>query len=391
MNMAIPDYANSSVLDQSKKDFFLFNSSSGLVRGDGISERISTPILSPTFNIEVQELFERESKKGVKNPILVGAIPFDMTQPTQLFSPEFFQRTKPLKKQLAELTDNSFSHNVINYSFTPDNKQFLAMIEQAISLFKTSDLKKVVLSKILELKLDKPVNISRLLTNIILQNPNAYHFNVPLENSTLVGASPELLLKKQGNHIYSNPLAGSAKRLPNKAADQQASEELLISLKDQYEHRIVVDAIRASLTPLVKELNIPSQPSLISTPTMWHLSTKIEAILSSSNPTSVFDIIKKMHPTPAMCGTPTLLAHQQIDKLEPHHRHFFSGLVGWCDSLGNSEWAIAIRCAEVSGNDVKLFAGAGVVPDSIPDIEWSETCSKMRTMMNAFGIKEGLL
>jgi isochorismate synthase len=124
---------------------------------------------------------------------------------------------------------------------------------------------------------------------------------------------------------------------------------------------------------------------------MWHLSTEIEATLLTDNTTSIFDLIKNMHPTPAMCGTPTQLAKQHIESLEPHQRGFFSGLVGWCDAQGNGEWAIAIRCAEVSGNKVKLFAGAGVVPDSSPESEWLETSAKMRTMINAFGIKESIL
>jgi len=124
---------------------------------------------------------------------------------------------------------------------------------------------------------------------------------------------------------------------------------------------------------------------------MWHLSTDIEATLPAVNPPSVFDLIKQIHPTPAMCGTPTLQAQHHIEDLEPHQRGFFSGLVGWCDAEGNGEWAIAIRCAEVSENKVTLFAGAGVVPDSNPESEWLETSAKMRTMLNAFGIKEDVI
>jgi isochorismate synthase len=92
-----------------------------------------------------------------------------------------------------------------------------------------------------------------------------------------------------------------------------------------------------------------------------------------------------------MCGTPTQLAKRHIDILEPHPRGFFSGLVGWCDAQGNGEWAIAIRCAEVTGNKVALFAGAGVVSGSSPESEWLETSAKMRTMINAFGIKEDVI
>ncbi|MBJ7539333.1 isochorismate synthase [Marinomonas transparens] len=391
MDITFPDYAASSASGQSKTDMFLFNSNVNLVRARGLSQRLSLPILSPNFNQEVQNLFKQETSKGNPNPILVGAIPFDMNQPVALIAPELSERVTPFASSLSPFVDKDFSHQVAEQSFTPSYKPFLGMIEQALATFKNESLKKVVLSKILDLTLDKTVDIPRLLANIMGQNPKAYHFSMPLENSVLIGASPELLIRKQANKIFSNPLAGSAKRLQNAEADRQAAETLAQSVKDQYEHRLVVESIRSSLMPLVESMKIEAEPSLISTPTMWHLSTHIEATLAADNEFSIFDFIKSMHPTPAMCGTPTLLAKDHIETLEPHQRGFFSGLVGWCDAQGNGEWAIAIRCAEVSANKVKLFAGAGVVPDSTPESEWLETSAKMRTMINAFGIKEGVI
>jgi isochorismate synthase len=391
MDVTFPDYAGALALDQSQSDLFLFNSNFNLVRANGVSQRLSTPILSPCFNQEVQALFEREKAKGIANPMIVGAIPFDMDQPTQLVAPRWSERVTPFNTGLSPFVDKDFVHQVTEQRFTPNQMPFLEMIEQVLSAFKNERLKKVVLSKILDLTLDKMVDIPRLLANIMGQNPNAYHFSVPLECSVLIGASPELLIRKQANKVFSNPLAGSAKRLQKPDNDRQAGEALVRSVKDQYEHRLVVESIRSSLMPLVESIHIQPEPSLISTPTMWHLSTEIEATLLTDNTTSIFDLIKNMHPTPAMCGTPTQLAKQHIESLEPHQRGFFSGLVGWCDAQGNGEWAIAIRCAEVSGNKVKLFAGAGVVPDSSPESEWLETSAKMRTMINAFGIKDSIL
>lgn len=391
MDITFPDYADSLATDQSQNDVFLFNSNSNLVRGNGVSQRLSVPILSPTFHQEVQALFIRERNRGIANPILVGAIPFDMTQPTQLTAPDWSERITALGYSLSPFIDEAFSHRVLEQSFTPSHGNFVAMVEQALSIFDSSPLKKVVLSKILTLTLDRAIDIPRLLSNIMAQNPNAYHFSVPFEREVLVGASPELLLRKQGNRIFSNPLAGSARRLDCPDRDRQAAETLLKSSKDQYEHRLVVEAIRSSLSPLIDQLSVPDHPDLISTPTMWHLSTQIEGTLSDINPPSMFDLIKHVHPTPAMCGTPTFDAQHYIRCLEPHQRGCFSGLVGWCDFQGNGEWAIAIRCAQVSGNKATLFAGAGVVPDSNPESEWLETSAKMRTMLNAFGIKEDVI
>ncbi|PJE55027.1 isochorismate synthase [Marinomonas sp. BSi20584] len=391
MDATVQGHASSLALNQSQDDLFLFNSNFNLVRANGIRQRLTIPVLANTFHKEVQAVFKREKAQGKSNPILVGAIPFDMNQAAQLVVPEWYERVKPLDRTLPSFVDKDFVHHVCEHSFAPSHVGFLDMIEQALSIFESGPLKKVVLSKILKLTLDRNVDVPRLLANIMAQNPSAYHFSVPLENSILIGASPELLIRKQGNKIFSNPLAGSAKRFGNADADRQAAKSLSNSKKDHYEHRLVVDAIRASLLPVVERLNVREEPSLISTPTMWHLSTDIEATLPAINPPSMFDLIKQIHPTPAMCGTPTMSAQHHIAALESHQRGFFSGLVGWCDAEGNGEWAIAIRCAEVSENKVTLFAGAGVVPDSNPESEWLETSAKMRTMLNAFGIKEDVI
>ncbi|RBP85763.1 isochorismate synthase [Marinomonas rhizomae] len=391
MDATLPKYTDALALDRSQNDVFLFNSNFNLVRTNGIRQRITVPLLSGAFHQEVQTVFKKEKIQGRCNPILVGAIPFDMNQPAQLVIPEWYERAKPFSCTFSPFIDKDFIHHASQHSFTPNYVDFIDMIEQALSILKNSSLKKVVLSKILKLTLDRNVDIPRLLANIMAQNPSAYHFSVPLENSVLIGASPELLVRKQGNNIFSNPLAGSAKRFRDVDADREAAQTLSNSVKDQYEHRLVVDAIHAALLPLVESFRAQEKPRLISTPTMWHLSTDIEATLPTINTPSIFDLIKHIHPTPAMCGTPTVQAQHRIEALEPHQRGFFSGLVGWCDAEGNGEWAIAIRCAEVSDNKVTLFAGAGIVPDSNPESEWLETSAKMRTMLNAFGIKEDVI
>ncbi len=392
MDVAFPDYDYDTELllssDQHKTDLFLFNSSQNLVRARGVSQKLVTPLSAATFRHDVQNVFDAEKVKGVDNPILVGAIPFDLDQPCQLFAPKWSERVKPFSANFPAFKDKDFSHHITHHAFTPDHNDFVAMIEEALITLRHDDLKKIVLSKTLEMSLDKSVDIPRLLTNIMGQNPNAYHFSVPLDTGILIGASPELLIRKEGNILFSNPLAGSAKRCKDPQEDKRVAQVLNQSEKDQYEHRIVVDAIRSALIPMVESMKLEVQPSLISTPTMWHLSTEIEAMLAIDSSLSIFDVIKQLHPTPAMCGTPTGLAHDHIAALEPHQRDFFSGLVGWCDAQGNGEWAIAIRCAEVASNKVRLFAGAGVVPDSCAESEWRETSAKMQTMINAFGIKD---
>ena len=169
----------------------------------------------------------------------------------------------------------------------------------------------------------------------------------------LIGASPELLIRKQGGEIHTNPLAGSARRQDDPQQDRLGSERLMRSTKDKYEHKLVIDDIRRHLAPLCASLSVPSGPSLLSTGTMWHLSTRIRGELLNPN-LNVMQLACLLHPTPALCGFPTESARQLIADLEPHDRGLFSGIVGWCDANGDAngdgEWAIVIRSGLLRGN-----------------------------------------
>ncbi|TDO98904.1 isochorismate synthase [Marinomonas balearica] len=388
MDTLVSGYSKSASITASAP--FLFYSNSSSVRCKGAKKVLERPLADPLFTQHLDELFTAEKALGVENPIVVGAIPFDLEQPTHLIVPEWFTFQSVPSFDMSLFNDRSFKHKVRAHQFFPEHDAFIHGVNQAHTLFGDTELKKVVLSRLLELELDQPVDLSRLMGNVMAQNPNAYHFNLPIREGVLIGASPELLIRKTADKVYSNPLAGSAKRQCHEEADVAAADGLWNSTKDQYEHRLVVDSIRSSIARYVGSKVIPDTPSLINTPTMWHLSTQIEGRLRDSN-TSIFELIRSIHPTPAMGGTPSKLAKQVIDDVEPHDRCFFSGLVGWADSQGNGEWAIAIRCAEVKGAFVRLFAGAGIVPQSDPEMEWIETGNKMQTMLNAFGIERSAL
>lgn len=123
----------------------------------------------------------------------------------------------------------------------------------------------------------------------------------------------------------------------------------------------------------------------MSTDTLWHLGTPIAGRLNGSE-ASVLSLACQLHPTPALCGYPTDLARQFIREQEPFRRALFSGIVGWCDSQGNGEWAVVIRCGVLDGHHVELFAGAGIVAGSDPAMEWAETGTKLGTMLKALGL-----
>ncbi|AHY08568.1 isochorismate synthase [Serratia plymuthica] len=372
---------------------FFFTSPFRSLSTQGCFAKITLPAaggdqVNGEFQREVRHAFAEAKLAGVKNPVLCGAIPFDTHQPSALFIP---QQTQWFERDafLAGATQPQDSlPEITRQTEVPAQQPFMQMVADAVQATRGDRLDKVVLSRLLEIETREPVDRQALMARIIAQNPNGFHFHVPLERGALVGASPELLLRKSGAQFHSNPLAGSARRDADPQRDREISQQLLVSEKDLYEHKFVTEGMRQVLADRCRHLNIPSSPELLSTTTLWHLSTPIDGE-AASRAENALSLACLLHPTPALCGTPTQLAHQVIKQLEPFDRGLFGGIVGWCDAEGNGEWVVTIRCGTVQGNQVRLFAGAGIVQDSSPESEWRETGTKLSTISRAFGLNQG--
>ncbi len=260
-----------------------------------------------------------------------------------------------------------------------------AFVAKAATLTATPQVDKVVLSRLIDIKATQNLDSGALLERLIAQNPASFNFHVPLpDGGVLLGASPELLLRKEGDHYSSLPLAGSARRQPDDVLDREAGNRLLASEKDRHEHELVTQSMKKTLAPRSLQLTLPNTPQLITTPTLWHLATPIEGQAKPCE--NALTLACLLHPTPALSGFPHQVAKQVIAELEPFERDLFGGIVGWCDAEGNGEWVVTIRCARVKDNGVRLFAGAGIVPASSPESEWRETGVKLSTMLNVFGL-----
>ncbi len=372
---------------------FFFTSPHRSIRAFGVAERICLSACGAAHSdsflqTAVQDAIDRARQAGQENPIIAGAIPFDIRQPCCLFVPNSYTAFSR-ESLIAEERRCNGAPTVLSMRSLPDKDGFKDAVTRAIASFRAGSMSKAVLSRILEIELAEPVDVAAILTALVKQNPSGYHFKAPLgDGAILLGASPELLIRKDGVSIRSNPLAGSAKRMPDPEQDQLASRTLLQSNKDNFEHKLVVDEIQEALEPVCKALTTPAEPALMNTSTMWHLSTMITGELSSQH-TSALQLACRLHPTPAVCGYPTAESRSLIGDLEPFDRGVFSGAVGWCDSKGNGEWAVAIRCGTVHDKTIRLFAGAGIVEASDPEAEWAETEAKLCTMLRAFGIEMG--
>lgn len=324
--------------------------------------------------------------------LAVGALPFDPAAPAHLVVPEHVERADPLGAVLVAGPGSAPVSGTAHPDPAPADYE--AMVAEALARMETGALDKVVLARALEVVADGPVDPVPMLRELARRDPRSYLFAVDLPPDrpgtprTLLGASPELLLSRRGTTVTANPLAGSAARSPDPDTDRQRGEDLLASAKDRHEHALVVADVVERLRPLVDDLEVPDGPCLVRTPTLWHLSTTVRARVTDPD-ASALHLAQALHPTPAVCGVPRPAAHAAITEIEPFDRGFYTGAVGWTDARGDGEWVMALRCGEVQGDRVRLWAGAGIVPASHPADELAETAVKLRTLLDALGLDEG--
>ncbi|XVU29845.1 isochorismate synthase [Actinoplanes sp. CA-054009] len=312
---------------------------------------------------------------------VVGAVPFAPGADARLVVPARLQRGGP---PIAGGTD--VKTTVKDIRPVPEPARYTAAVAEAVRQIQAGRYTKVVLAR--SLRADAPgFDPAPVVRALAGRDPSGYTFGVDLGGGrTLFGASPELLVSRRGSLVTANPLAGSAARSDDPAEDARRAEALLRSEKDRHEHAVVASAVADGLRPYCSHLNVPAEPSLVRTATMWHLSTLITGTVADPA-ASALRLATALHPTPAVCGTPTAAARAAIGELEPFDRGFYTGMVGWVDASGDGEWAVTIRCATADEDGLDLFAGAGVVAGSDPRAELAETTAKLGTMLAALGLE----
>lgn len=274
---------------------------------------------------------------------------------------------------------------------SPTREEYADRVRDALSRIAAGRLEKVVLGRSLDVISEPPLTPQEVLGRLMVTRPGRYLFSVPLtadlvDGPVLVGASPELLVRRRGAEVSCLPLAGSVPRSPDAEEDARRADALLASAKDLDEHAFVVDQIVAALSPVALELEADPTPQLLATDTLWHLATSIRARIEPGGP-SALHLARLLHPTPAVGGVPTAAALAAIDEIEgPGVRGPMAGAVGWVDGAGDGEFAVAIRAGVLHGDHLRLFAGAGIVAGSDPDAEVRETSAKLDTMARVVGL-----
>ncbi|HYO03071.1 MAG TPA: isochorismate synthase [Mycobacterium sp.] len=322
-------------------------------------------------------------------PIILGALPFDVTRPTALMRPGRVRFTDTLP----DWTPRTMPAVRITET-VPAPAEHRARIAAALERLRDPDsaLHKVVLARALRLVADDALDVVAIVGRLAEDHSVTTYF-VDLSaaggehaGTALVGASPELLVARRGDVLTCRPFAGSAPRSADPAADRASGAALADSAKNLREHQLVVDQMRAALQPLCVDLDIASTPELSSTSAVWHLSTPITGRLRDSS-TTALDLAVALHPTAAVGGVPTADAVDLIESLEGD-RGFYAGAVGWCDGNGDGTWVVSIRCAELSADrrTAEARSGGGIVAESDPDDEVAETNTKFRTILTAMGV-----
>ncbi len=246
-----------------------------------------------------------------------------------------------------------------------------------------ASLRKVVLSRPVTVELGGPLALSAVLRRLRAAEPNCTVFSMPVHDGTFFGATPELLVARHGRRVACHPLAGTVRRGDTARSDAEAQRTLARSAKEREEHRYVVEDIASALRPWCDELLVPEAPSLVAFSSVAHLGTRMEGTLAPDAP-GVLGLLGRLHPTPAVGGTPRTEALATAARAEGEPRGPWAGPVGWVDGTGDGEWMIGIRSAllHADGLGVTLRAGSGIVAASDPEAEAAETDVKLATVLN---------
>lgn len=253
-----------------------------------------------------------------------------------------------------------------------------AAVADATARIRAGELDKVVLARELVVTADAPIPVASVLARLARQYPGCYLYLV----DGFCGASPELLVGRAGDVVTAQPMAGTTPRRGDPEADADAAGALLASTTYRHEHQVTIDGVHETLLAFSSYVDYEPEPSVVPLANVMHLATQVEGKLSHP-PASVLELVEALHPTPAVCGRPREAALAVIAELEELDRGRYAGAVGWVDAVGNGEWAVSIRGAELSGDTARVIAGNGMVGDSDPVTELIETRAKLQAMLSA--------
>jgi len=257
---------------------------------------------------------------------------------------------------------------------------WMSTVQRAVARICAGELEKVVLARDLEACADEPVDLRWPLRELARDYPGCWAFAV----DGLIGATPEMLVRLEGGVATSRVLAGTLRRSGDANEDSRRSDAMARSIKDVEEHGYGVRSVVDALGLHCASVDVPTGPFVLELRNVMHLATDVRGIVTDG--ATSLELVESLHPSAAVCGSPTQVALELIREVEGLDRGRYAGPVGWLDASGDGEWGIALRCAEVDRTDprrLRLFAGCGIVAGSQPLHELAESNAKLVPMRDA--------
>ena len=254
-------------------------------------------------------------------------------------------------------------------------------VGKALGAIAGAGVKKLVLTRDVHIRTSRTLELGRVLAQLEARNPDCIHFAVPLAQRTLIGATPERLVCMENGTAVADAIASTEPRDRQLALADGDSTELFANAKARREHELVVKAIAEALGPISTELVIPEHPHLMTLPTVHHLWSPIRARLRRG--VTLLAAAERLHPTPAVGGTPRRAAAAWLRAHNEHDRGWYTGALGWLAPQGSGELAVVLRCGLIDEREALLFAGAGIVDGSDALHEYHETQWKLQSMLEA--------
>nr|WP_235499988.1 isochorismate synthase [Aeromicrobium sp. Leaf289] len=260
-----------------------------------------------------------------------------------------------------------------------DSDAWQDVVAEAVRRIAAGQLDKVVLARDLVAELDEPLDVRAPLRRLARDYPGCWTFHV----DGFFGSTPEMLVRLERGLVTSRVLAGTIRRTGDDTRDLALAASLARSSKDLEEHEYAVRSVAEALAPHCRSTNVPDAPFVLHLPNVMHLATDVTAVLRGD--ASALTLAAALHPSAAVGGTPTDAAVALIAEIEGLDRGRYAGPVGWIGAEGDGEWGIGLRSAqlEADGHRVRLFAGCGIVADSVPADELAESQAKLVPVRDA--------
>lgn len=342
------------------------------------------------------ELSQLEIKNNVHGvgtgPILFASFAFSQDEPSLLTIPEIVVVQKNGKSWITwiggaqpELVRKVLPKSGLTLTWHQgalSDLEWSHAVEESVSRIKAGGLEKVVLARDLVAQSAEEINPAALIQSLEAEYPSTWLFLV----DNLIGATPELLVRLSKSLVTSRVLAGTIRRTGDEDRDFALAGSLAKSSKDLEEHEYAVRSVAEALEPFASSTNVPDAPFVLHLPNVMHLATDVTCVINeTSSKIDIFKLVAALHPSAAVCGTPTDIARDLISELEAMNRGRYAGPVGWVDAHGDGEMGIALRCGEIAPDhrSIRVFAGCGIVAGSQAEQELAESQAKLLPIRSA--------